>query len=238
MKERSNSLPIWVYIVLVVLVIFFASRYGWRIFGFSQCGAGYSVEQVSVEEGKVTIKGMANSASAVGGFVGSTYEQEGNVLYVGLKYNVFLGVLPTDSSEFEYTFPTKGKVDTVVLRGNGKESVIWGSNLTDQMTVRVRVKGILMDELGFTCYYKDEAIASGGVTLSNENDFILPFVFYKSDFPEDADMSLFALGFELRGSEQTIRLEETIKPGIDWGEEVEILLEAAGEEQVKASIVK
>lgn len=228
MKERDKEaqLPGWVYVVLVVIIAFVVCRYGWKVFGFSQCGAGYYIEQVEVLENTVHISGISSNQNPIGGFVGYKTEQIGNVLYVGLKHNVLLGVLPTDKNTFDYHIKTVGTVDKVVLRAGEKTTVVYGETNSDQMTVRVRVKGVYMDELGYAVLYDGNVIASGGVKLNNENDLILPFVFMKSDFEENADMQKFALRFTLRGSEQEIVLDDPIYPGITFGEETEVILQA------------
>lgn len=225
MKERDKmtQLPGWVYVVLVVLVAFFCCRYGWKVFGFSQCGAGYHIEQVEVAGEAVRIKGYSNQS--LGAFVGYKAEQVGNVLYVGFKLNTILGVLPTDSASFDYSIPTVGTVEKVVLRGGDTSTVIWGEENLDQMTVRVRVKGVLLEQLEYTVHYEEKEIAKGTITLTNQNDFVLPFVFQKADFPENADMQQFALSFVFKGAEGELKVPGLFYPGIDFGEETEIVLE-------------
>lgn len=227
-QDEKTQLPSWVYILLVVLVAFFCCRYGWKLFGFSQCGAGFHIEQVEVASESVRIKGYSNQS--LGAFVGYKTEQIGNVLYVGFKQNTILGVLPTDSGSFDYNIPTVGTVEKVVLRGGDTSTVIWGEENLDQMTVRVRVKGVLLEEVEYTVYYDEKAIAKGTITLTNQNDFVLPFVFQRADFEENADMQKLALSFVFKGAEGELAVPGRFYPGIDFGEETEIVLEPPFEE--------
>lgn len=231
MKKRDDPVPFWVYCVLIVVISFLACRYGWKVYGLSQCNGNVIVNQVVVEDGLVTVQGSTPMKSSMGGFIGTTCKQEGKKLTIGVKYNSFLGVLPTDKSTFSYQYKVDGEIDTVALQGSGQETVIWCSDeiKNEQMTVVVEISGVLMDALGFTCFMQGEKIAAGDITLSNAGDFSIPLVFMKSDFPENADMNEFELAFELKGENQNIVVPGKICPGASWGESAYIVIAADGE---------
>ena len=220
-KEQFR-LPTWIYLVLIFLILFFGSRYGWRVFGFSQCSAGMAVGEVKVEDTGVSLKVINPSSFPMGGFVGSTALQEGKTLYVGVKYNMVLGWFPTDSQTMDCYFETDGPVEKVVLRSAGNDVVLYDESVDDRITIKLQIENILLDELGYTCYLGENPVVQGAIAVENQNSFVIPFEFHKEQFPKDADIQSLGLLFELKGAEDSIAVEGPIRPQIDWGEEAVI----------------
>jgi len=232
MKKREDTMPLWVYVILIVVISFLASRFGWKIYGYSQCTTQLIINQVQVEDGKVTVQGTNPYASAFGGFIGTTYKQEGGTLIIGIKYNTLLGILPTDKNFFSYDYQVEGEIDTVLLQGDEQQSIIWQADSVknDQISIMVEINNILIDTIGYSCYLADEKIASGDIALENARDFTIPLVFLKSDFPEGTDMSTFELGFVLKGENEELEVPGRACPGVEWGESTKIVIEAMEDE--------
>lgn len=115
-------------IILMILFLFFAlfliARYGWRLFGFSACSNTVMCTEVSVENGEVHIEG--GTWDSISSCVGYIYRIEDGSLYVGTKYNVFLGFFRRDGG-FNIRFQPKEAFRNIYFKGsNGVyEKPIW-----------------------------------------------------------------------------------------------------------------
>lgn len=84
----------------------------------------YQFEQ-SIEEELIAKEQLIKLNQALP-FVGYTYKVEGENIYIGLKYNTFLGFLKRDSSfNVKVDCDTDGKKYNVYIVGNQDEKLIW-----------------------------------------------------------------------------------------------------------------
>lgn len=103
--------------------IFLTARHGWRLLGFAACD-GAVIERISVTEECVEIEGRCPGLFP-DSFVGYRTEMENGTLYVGVKHNAFLGVLPQDSGIFRLRISVKEPVRTVYLKTKRNEFLLW-----------------------------------------------------------------------------------------------------------------
>ena len=117
---KKGILTLGILAVLLVAV-FLAGRYGWKVLGFRVCqGAG--IESVEVEEGAVRIRGFY-PYSFPSGFCGYVAKEEGEKLYVGFRFSGLFGVFET--GHFDITIPVQGDIQEVILKTQKNEYPIW-----------------------------------------------------------------------------------------------------------------
>ena len=124
-KKLKKILLALATLALFTAVVFVAARWGWKLFGFMTCRMFVGIEEVTVDRESVYIKGVdVNSLPSY--FVGYIYDIDGTDMYVGVKYNAFLGVLPDETGDFEITIPVKdAEIRTVYLKNNSNTRKIW-----------------------------------------------------------------------------------------------------------------
>ena len=106
---------------LLLAVIFFAGRYGWKVMGFRACqGAG--IESVTVGENTVEIKGFY-PGSFPEGFCGYYAEEQDGTLYVGFRFSAVFGFFET--GDFDVTIPVRSEIQEVILKTKAMETSIW-----------------------------------------------------------------------------------------------------------------
>ena len=119
--------------VAVLLLVFLAGRYGWRLLGFRACqGAGIS--SVEVSEQAVQITGFY-PGSFPEGFCGCISREQDGKLYVGFRFSAVFGSLVT--GDFTVTIPVKGEIKQVILKTGTGETTIWltqSENITEEKT--------------------------------------------------------------------------------------------------------
>lgn len=124
---KKGLLTLGIVVVLLVAV-FLAGRYGWKVLGFRACqGAG--IESVEVEEGVVHIRGFY-PGSFPQGFCGYVAKEEGEKLYVGFRFSGLFGSLVT--GDFDITIPVSGEIRQVILKTSQHEFPIWGGSAAGQ----------------------------------------------------------------------------------------------------------
>ena len=108
-------------LLVLLSVIFFAGRYGWKRLGFRACqGAG--IESVSVNDHAAEIKGFY-PGSFPEGFCGYYAEEQDGKLYVGFRFSAVFGFFETGN--FDITIPIKSDISEVILKTNTAETRIW-----------------------------------------------------------------------------------------------------------------
>ena len=121
MKSLKRMLTVPLTIAVVLIAIFLAGRYGWKLGGFGACqGAG--IEAVEVSEDKVHISGFY-PGSFPEGFCGYYSEERDGTLYVGFRFSAVFGFFET--GDFDVTVPVKGEISEVVLKTSMNESTLW-----------------------------------------------------------------------------------------------------------------
>ena len=123
MKVLRKILTALIIIAAVLLAIFFAGRYGWKLGGFRACqGAGIS--SVEVNEKAVHITGFY-PGSFPEGFCGYYAREQDNKLYVGFRFSAVFGFFETGN--FDVTIPVKGEIDEVILKTRMNETSVWNA---------------------------------------------------------------------------------------------------------------
>ena len=121
MKSSKRMLTVPLTIAVVLIAIFLAGRYGWKLGGFGACqGAG--IEAVEVSEDKVHISGFY-PGSFPEGFCGYYSEERDGTLYVGFRFSAVFGFFET--GDFDVTVPVKGEISEVILKTSRNESALW-----------------------------------------------------------------------------------------------------------------
>ena len=121
MKTLKKILALLLVIAAVLLMIFLAGRYGWKLGGFHACqGAG--ITSVEVEEKAVHITGFY-PGSFPEGFCGYYAEEQDGKLYVGFRFSAVFGLFET--GDFDITIPVKGRIDQVLLKTRMNETLVW-----------------------------------------------------------------------------------------------------------------
>ena len=123
MKNHKKTIMILLTVIVLLIAVFAAGRYGWRLLGFRACqGAG--IESVEVGENTVKIKGFY-PGSFPEGFCGYYAEEQGGSLYVGFRFSAVFEFFET--GDFDVAIPVKGEIREVVLKTETSETTIWTS---------------------------------------------------------------------------------------------------------------
>ncbi len=121
MKNCKKTIIILLTVAVLLIAVFVAGRYGWKLIGFRACrGAG--IESVEVSENTVKIKGFY-PGSFPEGFCGYYAEEQDGTLYVGFRFSAVFGFFET--GDFDIVIPVNGSISEVVLKTKTDESIIW-----------------------------------------------------------------------------------------------------------------
>lgn len=121
MKNHKKTITTLLTVAVLLITVFAAGRYGWKLIGFRTCqGAG--IESVKVSESTVNIKGFY-PGSFPEGFCGYYAEEQDGALYVGFRFSTIFGFFETGN--FDVTIPVDGSICKVVLKTKTDESIIW-----------------------------------------------------------------------------------------------------------------
>ena len=123
MKKRTLFLKILlvpVVLAAMLILIFFAGRYGWKLFGFRACESA-DIESVEVTADGVRITGCDPSL-VPDGFLGYHAEESDGILYVGFRFDGLFGMFET--GQFDITIPTDGEIHEVYIRTSRDEYLI------------------------------------------------------------------------------------------------------------------
>ena len=123
---KKKILSIGIAVILLIVGLFLGAQYSWKLFGFQYCVEPSGVYVESVEPGKGCYLVIGDIIDSSSSFVGYTYKVEGDNIYIGLKYNTFLGFLRRDSSfNVKVDCDTDGKSYNIYLVGDQDEKLIW-----------------------------------------------------------------------------------------------------------------
>ena len=123
MKSSKRMLTVPLTIAVVLIAIFLAGRYRWKLGCFGACqGAG--ITSVEVSETAAHITGFyPGSFPEV--FCGYYAEERDGKLYVGFRFNAVFGFFET--GDFDIIIPVKGEINEVVLKTSMNETSVWNS---------------------------------------------------------------------------------------------------------------
>ncbi len=121
MKNFRKAMMILLIAAALLITVFAAGRYGWKLLGFSACGDA-GVECVEVSENTVRIKGFYPGSFPEGCCGYYAGEQDGT-LYVGFRFSTVFGFFETGN--FDVVIPVDGSISKVVLKTKTDESIIW-----------------------------------------------------------------------------------------------------------------
>lgn len=123
MKNCKKTIMILLTVAVLLIAVFVAGRYGWKLMGFRACrGAG--IESVEVSENTVKIKGFC-PGSFPEGFCGYYAEEQDGTLYVGFRFSAVFGFFET--GDFDVAIPVNGEIREVVLKTGTSETTIWAT---------------------------------------------------------------------------------------------------------------
>ena len=121
MKSSKKAVTMLLTVAVLLMAVFAAGRYGWKLLGFSACqGAG--IESMEVSENTVKIKGFC-PGSFPEGFCGYYAEEQDGTLYVGFRFSTVFGFLET--GDFDVAIPVKGEIHRVIHKTKTSETTIW-----------------------------------------------------------------------------------------------------------------
>ena len=113
----KKAFRIVLILIVALALIWVAGRYGWKLAGFRLCD-GSGISHITVAEEQVTIEGF-DPGSFPRGCVGYISRQEGDTLYLGVRYSGLFGFFETGN--FQATIPVQGQINEIILcTGNGR----------------------------------------------------------------------------------------------------------------------
>lgn len=121
MKNYKKTIMILLPVAVLLIAVFAAGRYGWKLLGFRSCESA-GIESVEVSENTVKIKGFY-PGSFPEGFCGYYAEEQDGSLYVGFRFSSVFGFFET--GDFDIAIPVKGSIHKVVLKTKTVERIIW-----------------------------------------------------------------------------------------------------------------
>ena len=152
MKNHKKTIMILLTVIVLLIAVFAAGRYGWKLMGFRACqGAG--IESVEVGENTVKIKGFY-PGSFPEGFCGYYAEEQGGTLYVGFRFSAVFGFFET--GDFDVAVPVKVEIHEVVLKTETSETTIWTSEAGVVSSDIPSEVGAPAESDGFGVYVKPE----------------------------------------------------------------------------------
>lgn len=105
MRNRKKTITTLLTAAILLIAVFVAGRYGWKLLGFRACEEA-GVESVEVSETTVTVKGFC-PGSFPEGFCGYYAEEQDGTLFVGFRFSAVFGFFKTE--DFEVSIPHKGR---------------------------------------------------------------------------------------------------------------------------------
>ena len=152
MKSLKRMLTVPLTIAVVLIAIFLAGRYGWKLGGFRACqGAG--VSSVEVSETAVHITGFY-PGSFPEGFCGYYAEERDGKLYAGFRFSAVFGFFET--GDFDITIPIRGEITEVILKTSMNETSLWRAQTgflpqSEQYGVYVKLERNDLSSLSMSC---------------------------------------------------------------------------------------
>ena len=123
MKTAKKAMTALVVIVVLLLAIFLAGRYVWKLGCFRACqGAG--IESVEVSNHAVHMVGFY-PGSFPEGFCGYYAKEQDSKLYVGFRFSAVFGSFET--GDFDITIPVTGEINEVIVKTSMSERSVWNA---------------------------------------------------------------------------------------------------------------
>lgn len=123
MKTLKKTLTALLIIAVILTVIFFAGRHGWKLGGFRACQSA-GITSMEVSEAAVHMTGFY-PGSFPEGFCGYYAKELDNKLYVGFHFSAIFGFF--ESGDFEITIPVKGEISEVIMKTRMNEISVWNA---------------------------------------------------------------------------------------------------------------
>lgn len=219
MKKRNRLLLVFAGILIGIVLVFTLARYGWRFFGFSMCDDMW-IEILDVGEEKVSCESDSGFIMPTYTFIGYKAEQKSDTLYIGVKFNLFLGVLPKDETRGCFSVPIDGKVNRIIQKGSN-EKIIWDREEKEKFTLHMTVLNVDAPMLGYCCYLGNEIVTQKKFAYEIPG-FLLEFS--KNDFPEDADLRQLRIKFFTIEEDSECKIGEFADFNVEWGQTYEALI--------------
>lgn len=121
MRNRKKTITTLLTAAILLIAVFAAGRYGWKLLGFRACEEA-GIESVEVSETTVTVKGFC-PGSFPEGFCGYYAEEQDGRLYVGFAFSAVFGFFETGN--FDVAIPVEVEIQEVILKTKQTESSIW-----------------------------------------------------------------------------------------------------------------
>lgn len=219
MKKRKQLLLVFASIIIGMVLIFTVARYGWRLFGFTMCDDQY-IEVLDVGKEKVSFESHSGYYFPSYAFIGYKAKQKGDTLYIGVKFNLILGVLPKDETIGSFSVPINGKVNQIIQKGSN-EKIIWDREEKEKFTLHMIVLNVDAPMLGYRCYLGDEIVTQKKFIYESP-DF--PLEISKNDFSEDADFSQLRIEFFAFEENSESKIGEFADFNVEWGQTYETVI--------------
>lgn len=123
MKTIKKAMTTLAVVVVFLLVVFLAGRYGWKLGGFSACQSA-GIESVEVSENTVHMTGFYPGFFPEG-FCGYYAKEQDGKLYVGFRFSAIFGLFETGN--FDIKIPVKGDIKEVILKTSMSETSVWNA---------------------------------------------------------------------------------------------------------------
>ena len=222
MKALKRMLTVPLTIAVVLIAIFLAGHYGWKLGGFGACQVA-GIEAVEVSEDKVHISGFY-PGSFPDGFCGYYSEERDGTLYVGFRFSAVFGFFET--GDFDVTVPVKGEIREVILKTSRNESALWEREMgflpqSERYGVYVKLERNDVHSLSMSCenfrggmHNADFTAIESGEYIFMDNDIMtvskdagqpVPFVITGNivasrEFCFDAEMKKMYLTVQIEGN--------------------------------------
>ena len=173
MKALTRMLTVPLTIAVVLIAIFLAGRYGWKLGGFGACqGAG--ITSVEVSETAVHITGFY-PGSFPEGFCGYYAEERDGKLYVGFRFSAVFGFFET--GDFDITIPVRGEINEVILKTRMNEASLWHAQTgflpqSEQYGVYVKLERNDVYSLSIFCEGFGGGMNNGDLTAIERGEYI------------------------------------------------------------------
>ena len=173
MKALTRMLTVPLTIAVVLIAIFLAGRYGWKLGGFGACqGAG--ITSVEVSETAVHITGFY-PGSFPEGFCGYYAEERDGKLYVGFRFSAVFGFFET--GDFDITIPVRGKINEVILKTRMNETTLWRAQTgflpqSEQYGVYVKLERNDVYALSMSCEDFGGGMSNADLTAIERGEYI------------------------------------------------------------------
>lgn len=172
MKSLKRMLTVPLTIAVVLIAIFLAGRYGWKLGGFGACqGAG--ITSVEVSETAVHITGFY-PGSFPEGFCGYYAEERDSKLYMGFRFSAVFGFFET--GDFDITIPIRGEITEVILKTSMNETSLWRAQTgflpqSEQYGVYVKLERNDVYSLSMSCEGFDGGMNNADLTAIESGEY-------------------------------------------------------------------